>query len=294
MDPSTCPVTTEHVVRPGTRPSRPARPHQAGRASARPWCRPPPTASPARTTPGKRLAAAALALTTAGAAGLVATTVTASAATPFSLRLNTGDSISYTDPSGNAWAGDKYFDGGTKHDAGSVPIAGTTSDRMFQSHRWGMNGYNIPVPCAGTYTVSMQFAETALQGKGKRVFDVTGEGATKISKLDVFAAAGGMTKALTKTFDVAVKDTTLNLGFVERVEDPMVSGIQVTRAQACATTPTTAPTTAAPTTAAPTARRHGRADHRRTHDLRTHDVRQAHQRRELVCLHRLLRQGVRG
>jgi hypothetical protein len=112
-----------------------------------------------------------------------------------------------------------------------------------------MNGYNVSVPSSGTYKVTLYTAEMVFSRAGQRVFDVTAEGATKVDNLDVFAVAGKNT-AYTRSFDVAVTDGVLNLGFSASKDDPMVSAIEVS--STTATTPTTTPTTAAPTTAAPT------------------------------------------
>ena len=147
------------------------------------------------------------------------------------------------------FAADSGYSGGTAWDGGAAAVAGTTSDALFQKHRWGMNGYNVSVPSSGTYKVTLYTAEMLFDQAGQRVFDVTAEGATKVDNLDVFAVAGKAT-AYTRTFDVAVTDGVLNLGFAASKDDPMVSAIEVS--STTATTPTTTPTTAAPTTAAPT------------------------------------------
>jgi hypothetical protein len=180
-----------------------------------------------------RLGAAALALVTGVSAAVVAS-ADASATPQFKVRLDAGAARASDGPLGAHWKPDASFAaGGHRHAAGAVSIAGTRADQVLQSHRWGMTGYRIPVSCAGTYKVRMRFAETTIAHKGGRVFGVAAEGKTKIAKLDVFAAAGGLNRAITRSFKVRVKDSALNLSFKRIVEDPMVSAIVVTRDQAC-------------------------------------------------------------
>ena len=119
-----------------------------------------------------------------------------------------------------------------------------------------MSGYKISVPKPGKYEVNLHLAELVFNSPGRRVFDVTAEGALKLDNLDVLAEAGGPDRALTETFVVDVQDGTLNLGFSASADDPMVSGIEVTTPGASQPAPTTAapaPTTQAPapTTPAP-------------------------------------------
>ena len=208
-------------------------------------------APPAGRRSGSRglrgVAAATSALVAAGF--LVAN---ASAETPFDLNVAAGHSSSYTDPSGTVYAADKHYSDGSVY-RGGVNIRGTKADALYQRHRWGMSGYALPVDCAGTYNVTLHFAETVMNKSGRRVFGVAAEGTTKIAKLDVFAAVG-VNRALQRSFDVTVKDGTLNLDFQRIVEDPMVSGIQVSRTSNCSgSAPAPAPSTSAPapTTQAP-------------------------------------------
>jgi len=189
----------------------------------------------------------ALAAAAALAAGVVVGT-SAQAETDFSVRIASGESKAYTDPSGIVWAPDAHYDNGSVYFGGGN-VAGTKSDRLYNRHRWGQFGYNVPVDCEGTYKVTLHFAENVMNRKGKRVFDVAAEGTTRISKLDVYAVAGS--RAFQRSFDVAVKDKTLNLAFRAVVEDPMVSALEVTRTTSCSSAPAPAPTTSAPTTPAP-------------------------------------------
>ena len=171
--------------------------------------------------------------------------VASAAGTPPTIRIAAGATASWSDPSGRLWSRDMYNNQGSVYSGGGA-IAGTSADPVYRRHRWGMTGYAVPVECAATYRVTLHFAETALSARGKRVFDVSIEGATKLAKLDVFAAAGGKFRAHQRTFDVLVPDKTVNIGFRAIVEDPMISGLEVRRLTECKPAPT--PTSAAPTT----------------------------------------------
>ena len=134
-------------------------------------------------------------------------------------RVNVGSGSSLTDRSGATWTPDGYFVGGEAWGPAPSPIAGTDDDALFQKNRWGMSGYRVPVPAAGTYRVELRFAEVVFGDAGSRVFDVTAEGPTVLSRFDAVAAAGFAT-AVTRTIDVPVTDGTLDLGFGRIVEDP--------------------------------------------------------------------------
>jgi hypothetical protein len=179
------------------------------------------------------------------------TTTAAPSTNTFALRINAASSSDLVTPAGTKFVADRDYLGGQGSGDIGPDIGGTDADSLYAKHRWGMRGYAVSVPMAGTYTVRLHFAETVFTASGQRVFDVTAEGATKVAKLDVVATAGH-DQALVKQFDVAVADGTLDLGFTAVTEDPMVSGIEVLGA-GVATGPAAAPTTTAPpTTAAPT------------------------------------------
>src|SRR3712207_8021749 len=59
-----------------------------------------------------------------------------------------------------------------------------------------------------------------------------------VSRLDIFARAGGKNRALDLSFDVVVNDGTLNLAFVSRTGQPKASAIKVTQKEPPAPTPT--------------------------------------------------------
>ena len=171
------------------------------------------------------------------------------AATPFSARIDTAGA-GYTDPAGRVWSADRGYVGGAAAAPTPNAIAGTTSDPLYAKHRWAMSGYDVAVPCPSRYRVDLHFAETYWYAAGQRVFGVGAEGVERISGLDVLAVAGKDT-ALVRSFEVDVADGSVSLAFTKVVENPMVSGIEVTQITACAGAAFAAPTTTITTAAAP-------------------------------------------
>ncbi|SDZ45542.1 carbohydrate-binding protein [Herbiconiux ginsengi] len=128
---------------------------------------------------------------------------------------------------GDDYTADTGFTGGGTA-VNAHAIDGSADDPLYQSERNGASfSYAFGVP-AGRYRVGLKLAETFHTAAGQRVFSVTGEGTTRIANLDLFSAAGGKDKALDRSFDLAVTDGTLNLGFASSVDLAKVDAISVT------------------------------------------------------------------
>ncbi|HEX8496332.1 MAG TPA: malectin domain-containing carbohydrate-binding protein, partial [Actinomycetales bacterium] len=166
--------------------------------------------------------------------------VEAVSGTPAVARVVAGGS-SVTDASGAVWASDRmYAEGGTTWTS-TQAIAGTTNDRIFQAERWGVRGYSIPVPAAGTYAVTLNAAEVAFTLTGQRVFSIVAEGQTKISNLDLVRTVGAAA-AHSSRFDVTVADGVLNLSLPASVNSSKVSSIAVDSGSSTTAIVTPAPT----------------------------------------------------
>ncbi|WP_168583463.1 malectin domain-containing carbohydrate-binding protein [Gephyromycinifex aptenodytis] len=107
------------------------------------------------------------------------------------------------------------------------PIAGTKDEVLYQHAAYGMKGMLVPVPATASYHVRLLLTEAYWSEPGKRVIDVRAEGRDVASAVDAVAAAGPKA-AHDVTFDVRVDDGMLNIDFVNLVDQPMVSGIEVT------------------------------------------------------------------
>ena len=166
-------------------------------------------------------------------------------------RINSGAGAA-SDAAGRPWDADRDFrgTGGIQHATG-IDIKGTTDDVLYQTNRWGMSGYDLPVGAPGRYLVRLMFAETVFSAPGVRVFDVLAEGQTVVSGLDLAALVGNRT-AHDEVREVEVRDGVLNLEFRAIADDPMISALEVTRigdgVSAIAPPPAPTSTTVAPFT----------------------------------------------
>ncbi|WP_231188782.1 family 16 glycoside hydrolase [Haladaptatus sp. DYF46] len=106
-------------------------------------------------------------------------------------------------------------------------IAGTEHDLLYQSMQYGGNlSYEISIE-NGTYDVALYFIEYVWNQAGKRVFDVSVEGETVYSPLDIYAEAGSNT-ALTKTVEnVEINDGTLTISSTTEVDNSSLCGFVI-------------------------------------------------------------------
>lgn len=199
-------------------------------------------------------------LVAVGVVSIVASTnAGASAAAPWSLRINTGGPA-LTDSTGQSWLADTSFAGGSTSgttaviagaansvSSSMVVTAGGTDQSVYRNVRSGMSTYAIPVPGAGLYGLRLQMVETTYGSKGKRVFSVTAEGATIASGLDIFQRVG-KNVALPIQAQVSVVDSTLDLAFAASVGNASIAGIEVWTMSSSETVPPVTTTTAPPTT----------------------------------------------
>ena len=100
---------------------------------------------------------------------------------------------------------------------------------IFHTMRVGPGSYNIPLD-NGTYTVKLYFMETSslVTKAGDRLFDVTMQGVTKLENFDIFVAAKGKRKPITRTFKgIPVTNGTLNISFIDKKDLALISAIEV-------------------------------------------------------------------
>jgi murein DD-endopeptidase MepM/ murein hydrolase activator NlpD len=143
------------------------------------------------------------------------------------LRIEAGSNASYLDQTGNTWVADTGFIGGNVVDRGAIPITSTSAARIYQTERWGLSGYVLPVT-NGTYTVNLHFAETSpgIDAIGERIFGVDVEG-TDLGNIDIVAQTGGQRIAIVKSVTVDVADGQLNINFIPSVQSPAINGIEI-------------------------------------------------------------------
>jgi beta-glucanase (GH16 family) len=129
------------------------------------------------------------------------------------------------DARGHRWLPDSGHLGG-QSSVTSAGIEGTSSQSIYQHERWGMRGYVIQVPAPATYAINLYLAEIEFSRPRQRVFDVTAEGVVKASDVDILESAG-RNHAYHVSFTAAVTDGQLDLGFINKVGQAKVNGIEV-------------------------------------------------------------------
>lgn len=179
----------------------------------------------------------------------------------FEMRINCGGNT-YVDTDGNTWEEDSYFNLGYTKNRNRFNIIGTQDDPLYQTERSDDTGatisYEIPVPSAGEYEVTILMAEIYFDTEGTRVFDVIVEDQDFAKGLDIVEQVGGnfMPLEISKTLVVADGFVSIDLNPV--VENPKISAIYIRQTSSGTLSPTSSPTsspTAGPTstpTAGPT------------------------------------------
>ena len=113
-------------------------------------------------------------------------------------RVNAGGPL-YPDSWGNTWIADTNFNSGTAHCVTNT-VVNTNDSALYQCERYGnpfTYAFNVP---AGSYQVTLKFAELFQTAAGARVFDVSINGAQVLSDYDIFADTGAEYSAISKAF----------------------------------------------------------------------------------------------
>lgn len=174
-----------------------------------------------------------------------ATTPTAPVTGGTTLRVNAGGNA-FIDSLGKTWLNTAgYFTGGTSTNV-KVAVANTIDDPIYYSRRAGTDFTFAANVENGTYALKLHFMETLYSVAGKRKFTVQAEGVTILSNFDIAAEAGGLNRALVKTFTITVTDGKVDLRFIKGLENAMVSGMELIL---LSTTPTPPPPSASGLTA---------------------------------------------
>ncbi len=131
---------------------------------------------------------------------------------------------------------DHFFTGGTAGTADTpggrgrqpvlVAIAGTDRRDVVATFRSGSDfSYRIPA-ANGRYRVTLTFVEPK-EAKGARQFDVSANGIVTLKEFDVHARAGTPLTAIREQFDVEITGGMLDLRFIARRGEAIVSAIEV-------------------------------------------------------------------
>jgi hypothetical protein len=148
---------------------------------------------------------------------------------PFVIRINAGGSA-FTDSNGHEWMADVYFAGGNAEVVSDDINASLEDYPLYQSERWGKDlKYEIPVDQNGNYEVALHFAETypGAMGDNLRVFNVSINGEITFGPVDIFKAADEYAPMILST-RVEVDSNKIVIAFEADIENPKVSGIEIT------------------------------------------------------------------
>ena len=173
-----------------------------------------------------------------------------------SWRVIAGSAVSYTDSQGFTWAADTNYSGGTPYSTTQTVTAalpGASDQPLYQSERYGNPfTYSFDVP-AGSYQVTLKFAETYFTAAGSRSFNISINGAQVIANFDILTAAGGANTAIDRVFNnIAPSGGRITIDFGPAATDnAKVCAIQIIP-QPATPTPTRTSTAASTFTMSPT------------------------------------------
>ncbi len=123
-------------------------------------------------------------------------------------------------------AGSADTPGGRGRQPVLAQIGGTDRRDVVASFRGGSDfSYRIPA-ANGRYRVTLSFVEPK-EAIGARVFDVIANGSAALHGVDIHAKAGAPLTAIREQFDAEVTEGTLDLRFVARKGEAIVSAIEV-------------------------------------------------------------------
>jgi hypothetical protein len=135
-----------------------------------------------------------------------------------------------------SYAADAYYSGGTTYSV-TAPIdtsavASPAPQQVYQTERYGNFTYTIPHLLPNSpYIVRLDFAEIYWDAPGQRLFGVLIGGNPVLTNFDVYAAAGGIDKAISRQFECdSTGSGQIVIQFVTLRDNAKVSGISVTPA----------------------------------------------------------------
>jgi hypothetical protein len=149
------------------------------------------------------------------------------------IRVNAGG-VAFTDTQGRAWAADYGFSGGSVYST-TTEVTGADAPPLYRSERWSSTTfqYEFAVP-AGSYQVTLKFAEIFFSSAGQRVFHIDLNGQRMAANFDPFVAAGGAYRAVDRRFVVSPVGGRITIQLVPVVSNPKISGIEIITAPVAA------------------------------------------------------------
>jgi len=128
------------------------------------------------------------------------------------------------DISGCPWG----YEGGTPVARAKTEVKGTEDDPVYLTERYSLKAYRFRVP-NGRYAVRLHFAETyeRITAAGQRVYTISIEGKPALQDLDPFKEAGAQFTAVVKEVEAEVADGELTIEFADKIQNPMINGLEV-------------------------------------------------------------------
>ncbi len=143
------------------------------------------------------------------------------------IALNAGGG-SYTDAAGTSWARDYGYTKSSSTLTTSTAVSGTSDPTLFESSHVGSTIiYTLPA-ANGNYMVKLLFAEisSSVTAPKQRVFNVQVGSANTLTGFDIYAAAGGAYKAITRTTTTSVTSGNIVITFTGTTGQALVCGIE--------------------------------------------------------------------
>ncbi|HTY87885.1 MAG TPA: alpha-amylase family glycosyl hydrolase, partial [Candidatus Acidoferrum sp.] len=153
-------------------------------------------------------------------------------------RVSGGNPANVTDCSGSVWLADAaYSFGAFGYSGGTTGYLGNSisgicagAQSLYQRERYSTSsgGFFYEFDCPeGVYESTLLEAETWWAAAGKRAFNVFIQGQQVLTNFDIYAAAGGSNKPVSRVFTNAVTNSRLQILFTPVMDNARVSGIQV-------------------------------------------------------------------
>ncbi|HXY38512.1 MAG TPA: malectin domain-containing carbohydrate-binding protein, partial [Vicinamibacteria bacterium] len=116
--------------------------------------------------------------------------------------------------------------GGYRQVRAGAAVADTREPDVYRQQRCGLAGYRLKLP-NGRYDLRLRFAELERTRPGERVFDVTVQGRTVASRLDLARSPGPRTAFDQLVHGVRVAHGWLDVGFVDHQNVACLAAIEV-------------------------------------------------------------------
>lgn len=120
---------------------------------------------------------------------------------------------------------DKFFRGGSVNST-TDPISGTSQDALFQTERYGIYTYEIPISEA-SYDLRLFFNEIYHTSAESRIFSVVVEDHVVFSNLDLFKESGHDTAYERTVKGVQISDGSLTIKLTASVDNGTLAGLAV-------------------------------------------------------------------